>query len=784
MDSIDDLILRATNPFDSLRSVNFWHRQKEPEPIVQSIHQDAITAIEGTLEQISRDHYTRTVILDGDSGSGKTYLLGRLKQSFNHKAFFAYIPPFPQSDYIWRHILRYTVDSLVQVPAGQKYSQLLLWLKNVLLALKQRSLKDKIKENILDLLQTDRQLFIKRLKEIYKRSGSNSIYNADKFFGILHDLTDPKLYSLACEWLRADDLSEESLDALRLKSSIDTEQAAREILANFGRVAMNTQPIVLCFDQLESIARLPDGALDLQSLFNVNTKVHDEDKNFLIIISILTNTWEHYKTRIDQSHRARIDREVPLRLITLEQAEALWASRLNGLHRQSKATPQSAIYPLSLEELSESFPGGRTNPRDVLRLGRDMFQAYKEWLIQETTPETVTSETITSETAISAAERNGSHTAAVTPQIPSANGSSNSSLNSSSNSSLNSSPNSPQPSPLLDVFKLRWQDELSKVQESVTRIRFFTSLELVEMLKETLIALQAQQVQAPLLDRTKFAGYSFRYQLPQEPIADPTTDPIGIVWTEDQGMDTFFHVMEACQRFLHQSEPHQNQLHQSEQGREHQTEPIAESQPESAPEPIQLYLLRAESIGKPSLKGHQLYRQIFSQPPHRHLEPDLASVQMLAAYYNLVKDAREGDLVIGSQAIGLKPLQTLIQTAGIFADCPLIRLLGFYPDPIPDAPAAEPPVFPPPESPYQPNPAPTSAKLLRQIDDYLLSLVRTHPVIGLQTLIQSILSQFPQVEADWIHDRIHTLCEMQQMQILNPTEPIEAQLICQKRPSA
>ncbi|MCU0524508.1 MAG: hypothetical protein MUF72_06755 [Elainella sp. Prado103] len=755
MDSIDDLILRAANPFDSLRSVNFWHRQKDPEPVVQSIHQDAITAIEGTLEQISRDHYTRTIILDGDSGSGKTYLLGRLKQSFNHKAFFAYIPPFPQSDYIWRHILRYTVDSLVQVPAGQKYSQLLLWLKNVLLALKQRSLKDKIKENILDLLQTDRQLFIKRLKEIYKRSDSNSIYNADKFFGILHDLTDPKLYSLACEWLRADDLSEESLEALRLKSSIDTEQAAREILANFGRVAMNTQPIVLCFDQLESIARLPDGSLDLQSLFNINTKVHDEDKNFLIIISILTNTWEHYKTRIDQSHRARIDREVPLRLITLEQAEALWASRLNGLHRQAKATPQSAIYPLSLEELTESFPGGRTNPRDVLRLGRDMFQAYKEWLIQQTDALTTTATAI-EPTALS--DQNGNPPSAESTQPQPNTGS--------------------EPSPLLDIFKLRWQDELSKVQESVTRIRFFSSLELVEMLKEALIALQAQQVQAPLLERTKFAGYSFRYRPPQTN-ESLHSEAIGIVWTEDQGMDTFFHVMEACQRFL------EAKLGQhSEQELEYPAESRpAESRMEM--ELCQLYLLRAESIGKPSLKGHQLYRQIFSQPPHRHIEPDLTSVQLLAAYYNLVKDSREGDLVMGSQAIGLKTLQGLVQTAQVLADCPLIRLLGFYP---PDVESTEAgpitpglAVFPPPESPYQPNPAPTNPKLLRQIEDYLFSLVRTHPVIGLQTLIQSTLRQFPQVEADWVNDRIHVLCEMQQIQILNPTEPIEAQLICQKR---
>lgn len=701
MASIDDLILRSTNPFDNLRSVNFWHRHKDPEPIVTSIHQEAMTVIEATLEQVVRDHYTRTVILDGDSGSGKTYLLGRLKQAFNHNAFFVYIPPFPQSDYVWRHILRYTVDSLVQVPSGQKYSQLLLWLKSVLLALKQRSLKDRIKENILDLLQTDRQQFIKRLKEIYKQSGSNSIYNADKFFGILHDLTDPKLYPLACEWLRADDLSEESLEALRLKSSIDTEQAAREVLANFGRVAINTQPIVLCFDQLESIARLPDGGLDLQSLFNINTKIHDEDKNFLVIISILTNTWEHYKSRIDQSHRARIDREIPLRLITLEQAELLWASRLNGLHRQSQPHPESEIYPLNSADLEESFPGRRTNPRDVLRLGREMFQAYKEWLVKTGTNGFKPVE------PVSVAQ-------VAAPQPMSAT------------------------SEFEAVFKLKWQDELLKIKESVTRIRYFTSLELVEMLKEALLVLQVSSIQVPLLDRTKFAGYSFSCSLPNQP------EEVGIVWTEDQGMDNFFHVMEACQRTL-------------EQGRCRT-----------------LYLIRAETTGKPTLKGHQLYQQIFTNTPHRHFEPDIASVQSLAAYYSLVKDAREGDLVVGSQAVGLKMLQSLARESGIWDDCDLLHALGLVhhstePEQSePDASA----IFPPLELPN---------RLLRQVDDYLLSLVRTHPVIGLQTLSHSTLKQFPQADEALVQERIQTLCQTQQMQVINPDAAIEAQLICQPR---
>jgi len=47
----------------------------------------------------------------------------------------------------------------------------------------------------------------------------------------------------------------------------------QNILANFGRISAQTQPIVLCFDQLDNIPRLPDGSIDLK-LFN--SSIHNQ----------------------------------------------------------------------------------------------------------------------------------------------------------------------------------------------------------------------------------------------------------------------------------------------------------------------------------------------------------------------------------------------------------------------------------------------------------------------------------------------------------------------------
>ena len=318
MTSIDDLILQSTNPFDNYRSENFWRSQVATEPVVESIHTEVIATVTETLNKVAQDRHTRTLLLQGDPGSGKTYLLGRLKKTLNDKAFFAYINPFPQSSRIWWHILRYTVDSLVQVPAGQKDSQLMQWLKSLSVFTKRTLTQRLIQDNFWEGLTSDRQKFIKHLKKTYKNS---AIYNPDSFFGVLHDLINPKKYDLACEWLRGEDLSDESLKELGVKSSIDTEEAACETLANFGRIATETQPIVLCFDQIESIARLPNNSPDLQTLFSVATKIHGESKNFLLIISINIDTRQNNKKHIDQSHKDRIDLETYLKPISLIEAE-------------------------------------------------------------------------------------------------------------------------------------------------------------------------------------------------------------------------------------------------------------------------------------------------------------------------------------------------------------------------------------------------------------------------------------------------------------------------------
>ncbi|OKH35237.1 KAP family P-loop domain-containing protein [[Phormidium ambiguum] IAM M-71] len=664
MASINDIIKREVNPFDptTFKQGHFWREKQVSAFQVESIHQEALQEISVIVDTITKDHNSRTVMLAGDSGSGKSYLLGRLKSDLNDKAFFAYISPWPDSDGIWRHILRYTVDSLMYVPEGQEESQLMLWLKS-LSAFTKRSLKQRIfDDSVWDLLSSDRQNFIKHFKQTYKQAG---IYNADSFFGVLHDLINPELYPLACEWLRGEDLSDESLQALKVRRSIETEEAACEILSNFGRISTETQPIVVCFDQLEAIARLPDGTLDLQALFSVNSKIQNEKwNNFLIIISITTDIWRQNSNRIHQSDKAGIYKVILLKRISLEQAEALWGFRLYPIHIQANPRPNSPIFPLTQKALEQKFPGGKTDPRNVLDLGRRLFQIYKEQIID--------------------------------------------------NSKLSLETD------LLAAFKLLWQDELQKIQRRINKITLLSAPELIQMLAESLNTLQINGVKTKLLTG-HFASYSLSYQIQNQRVK------IGVIWTEDSNMKSFFNAMNACKKAMDNSI-------------------------------CQVFcLIRAADVGSKQLAGTQIYNSIFTNSPNFHIQPNLSSIHYMATYHSLLNSALANELVIAGQTINRENLGALIRESKVLHECQVLQDLGIV------------------QKTTLPN---EKADDLKELKEFILNLIKTQCLMGKDVLINNSITQFPQVTYQKVDHLIQQLIWERKVKIVNPNDQPKNHLIC------
>ncbi len=684
MTSIKNIIQREVNPFDliDLKPGNFWGEKQDSSDSIDSIHQDVIGEVEAILDLVIKDNRSRSLLLLGDSGSGKSYLLGRLKGILNSKAFFAYIGPWADSDYIWRHVLRSTVDSLIQVPQGQQESQLMLWLK---------SLSAFTKGNgISQLFQSDRRKFIQHLKKTYNRSG---LYNPDFFLGVLHDLTNPDLYPIACEWLRGDDLSEESMEALKVRSCIDSEDAAKNILANFGRISTQTQPIVLCFDNLDNIPRLSNDYQDFQSLFNVNTTIHNSYlKNFLVIISVITNTWKRNLKSIQQADKDRIDRELKLKKINLEQVEALWAYRLKPLHKQAVVQPSSAIFPFNRQFLEESFLGGKTLPRQALTVARNGYHKYKLSLLgsSEIPPQEDSAKNSTFVLKVPGQTK---------PPI-----------------FITTTKGTKDSETIAAELQLLWQKEYRKIEDKISKITFLSAPDLIGVLKEALEALQVNGIEAKLISG-KYAGYSFSYQQPRN------QERVGIVWTEDSNMVSFYNVMNASQKAI------KKQLSDK------------------------LYLIRSGNLGNSKLKGYQLYQQIFTGSKNIHIKPNLASIHLLATYHSLVNSALAHELVIAGNTIKLPQLQSLIRESQLLDKCSLLQNLGIVEKEIIE------PDFEP-------------------VKKLVLNLVKTQSVMGTPALITNSLAEFPDVSENDVILQIKALCQERKVKILDPKADLQDQLIC------
>jgi len=433
MTILETIIKQSINPFDtvSFKQGNFWEEEQSEEINVNSIHQDEIQSIETNLDQVGQDKTSRTILLQGDSGSGKTHLLGQIKKKFSNKAFFAHIIASIQNEYIFQYTLRKTVESLMFIPEGEKRSQLLLWLKQ-LLSKQNRGLVKKI--------LSERKLFVNNMKAAYP----SGIWNPNSFFNVLYSLTQSELYPLACGWLKGDDLDDDDLKQLGAKVTIDSEQNAIDVLSNFSRISGSTLPIVLCFDEID----LSNNRKDLlESILKLNMIIKTQKlKNFLVILSVITDTWHSYEGLIESSLKAPINQTISLKPITIKQVKALWASRLQSLHQQAESKPKSNIAPFQESDLKSYFPSGKANPRSALKAGHELIQYYKTGEV--TSPDPIAS------------------------------------------------------------FQLLWQQELNQTKQSIPSLHQLSSAELAKMLSEVMEALQVPSIQLNLFNKNNAFGVS------------------------------------------------------------------------------------------------------------------------------------------------------------------------------------------------------------------------------------------------------------------------------------
>ncbi len=260
------------NPFRNRIVADPW---RPSEIDVTEIHSNAFSLCCDVLDSVQKEGRSTSVLLYGETGSGKTHLLSRLQQhclTLPHLHIFASVRLHTSPNRFWRHLRASIVESLFR-PARKGHSQLkLIFMRRLFLLCRKRTISLRELSTLTAAIQADSRL-------------SPGMCQALQF--LMQDRHIPDIIA----WLKGYSLPESTCLELKIEPPNDSdepEDSARELILELCRLAGATIPIVLSFDQIEALQRYPK---DIGGLFRFGQAIrtlHDETVNLLLITCIQT----------------------------------------------------------------------------------------------------------------------------------------------------------------------------------------------------------------------------------------------------------------------------------------------------------------------------------------------------------------------------------------------------------------------------------------------------------------------------------------------------------------
>ena len=147
--------------------------------------------------------------------------------------------------------------------------------------------------------------------------------------------TNPKYKSIVQRWLAADSLSQGDLDLVGLEDwqeSMGKEEFSLEAIAVFSKLSMLDEPLLMVFDQLESLG-LPHNKTLLLNFGEAVKEIFTHVPNSLIILNLFPDRWQQFQEMlspavVDRVSQVQIALQPP-QLETLQQILQLRAQTID-----------------------------------------------------------------------------------------------------------------------------------------------------------------------------------------------------------------------------------------------------------------------------------------------------------------------------------------------------------------------------------------------------------------------------------------------------------------------
>ncbi|NEQ09769.1 MAG: hypothetical protein F6K37_28640 [Moorea sp. SIO4E2] len=361
--------IKKQNPFNRelvVKKQNVW---KKEFPHVPSINAHASDAVFKAIEEVrGGERHVIGITIKAEPGLGKTHLLSRVRHQLQSDggAWFVYMTDYNDLNRIKPEFFKTLALSLKEVGSQgvSQWQDLGTALANE--AMKRSYTSQQLVNVFPNALAKNPKLIDQLTDKVLEIK--TDIDNPDLIRAILWTLSKQHA-PYAIKWLSGQSLAHKKADEMELPNNSEDDKDAFDITCQILDLISDYNPLVVCFDQLDSTECDDGGFTRAQVIASLATDLYNSIKRGVLLTAMYPDTWTHQIRALDLNEAVvdRIgEREVELNPLNSEQIIDLVSLRLKAFYNQNKLTPPQRVYPFTEEKLKE-FGKQRPTARDVLK---------------------------------------------------------------------------------------------------------------------------------------------------------------------------------------------------------------------------------------------------------------------------------------------------------------------------------------------------------------------------------------------------------------------------------
>ncbi len=344
------------NPFHNRIVVDPWRPSGTD---VAEIHSNAFDLCLRALDTVRKEARTTSVLLYGETGSGKTHVLNRLQHhtlTLPNLHIFGSVRLHTSPNRLWRHLRTSFVESLAKIGKNGRTQIELVFMRRLFLLCRKTAISFEELSDLIETIQSESHL-------------SPNLCQA------LQHLIHRRHLADISAWLKGYSLPESTYVKLQIRppdETDDPEDLSLEMVLELCRLAGPTIPVVLSFDQIEALQRYPK---DIDGLFRFGQAIrtlHDETSNLLLVTCIQTSFLGELRQAVAvPDFDAMSCQAMTLGTLSRDQALKVISSRIDAI--PDKGFDRGSLFKTLAKDLSDFVGETERTCRAILSRCADIF---------------------------------------------------------------------------------------------------------------------------------------------------------------------------------------------------------------------------------------------------------------------------------------------------------------------------------------------------------------------------------------------------------------------------